>query len=333
MYGGSFDPLHKGHVNNIIKAASMCKRLFIVISYAKGRELLPLSSVFRSIYQLTSHLENVSVLTLEDSAASKLAYNDHCWNDGAQKIKEKIEQKIDVVFCGSDYQGKKIFERLYPESEIYYFDRSIIPISSTEIRRNPLAFWDYLAPTVKAFFTKRVLIIGSESTGKSTLTQNLALLYNTNFVEEVGRETCALAGGENFMNFEDLVTNLLRQKDKEMKALMNANRILFLDTDALTTKFYANFLLLDETEKTKCNALADAIADLHRFDLILFLEPSVAFIQDGTRNEKIESNREFFSNQIKELFIEKNIEFVSIDGNYSERFEKARALIESRFGI
>ena len=32
MYGGSFNPLHLGHVNNIIKAASICKELYIIIS-------------------------------------------------------------------------------------------------------------------------------------------------------------------------------------------------------------------------------------------------------------------------------------------------------------
>ena len=38
MYGGSFDPLHIGHINNIVRAAAMCEELYIVISWAVGRE-------------------------------------------------------------------------------------------------------------------------------------------------------------------------------------------------------------------------------------------------------------------------------------------------------
>ena len=32
MYGGSFNPLHLGHVNDIIQAANQCKKLYIVLS-------------------------------------------------------------------------------------------------------------------------------------------------------------------------------------------------------------------------------------------------------------------------------------------------------------
>ena len=38
MYGGSFDPLHVGHIHDIIKAASMCEELYVMISWCEGRE-------------------------------------------------------------------------------------------------------------------------------------------------------------------------------------------------------------------------------------------------------------------------------------------------------
>ena len=37
MYGGSFNPLHIGHVRCIIRAANMCERLIIVISNGRKR--------------------------------------------------------------------------------------------------------------------------------------------------------------------------------------------------------------------------------------------------------------------------------------------------------
>lgn len=61
-------------------------------------------------------------------------------------------------------------------------------MSSTELRADIYGHWDWLPNVVKPYYVKKVLIIGGESTGKSTLTVNLANYYNTNYLEEVGRD-------------------------------------------------------------------------------------------------------------------------------------------------
>lgn len=159
------------------------------------------------------------------------------------------------------------------------------------------------------------------------------MAYNTNFVREIGRETCDFAGGEEYMDVQDLYENILRQKTEEIQAAYHSNRILFVDTDALTTKFYSRFLLNDREEIRKCGALADAVTEIHRFDLILFLEPTVDFVQDGTRNEVIAADRETYSRQLKSLFDEKKISYHSLSGDYLERFNMAKELIDTCFGI
>ena len=158
-------------------------------------------------------------------------------------------------------------------------------------------------PIVASFFAfvevcvKKVLLIGGESTGKSTLAQNLALYYNTNFLPEIGRDVCDYAGGiEELMIEEDFHEILIRHKGKELEAVKSSNRLLFVDTDALITKFFSHFLLTDPESLKRHDNLADAIAAINRFDLILFLEPTVAFVQDGTRNERLLEDREGFSN-------------------------------------
>ena len=113
-----------------------------------------------------------------------------------------------------------------------------------------------------------------------------------------------------------------------------ANRILFVDTDAITTMFYSYFLLGNDKENLdKCVVLAKAVNDICAWDLVLFLEPDVDFVQDGTRSEEIESDREKYSNQIKELLNSAGIKYYSITGDYLERFDKSKKLIEEQLGI
>lgn len=336
MYGGSFDPLHIGHIHDIIKAASMCEELYVVISWCEGRESVRKELRYRWILNSTRHLPNVKIILIEDKAVSKEEYNtDYYWEKGAKDIKEAIGKKLDAVFCGSDYLGSNRFESLYrPESEIVYFDRSEVPISSSEIRFDAMQQWEYIPPVAKSFYTKRILIVGGESTGKSTLVQNLALAYNTNFVEEIGRVTCDYAGGEQYMISDDLIENLLKQKIFVDEAAKLSNRLLFVDTDALTTKFYIDFLLdAASDESIKAHNLADAIIVLNRWDLVLFLEPTVAFVQDGTRSKEIAADREKYSNQIKRLFEKSNIPLEVIDGEYIDRFTRAKEIIKERFHV
>lgn len=329
MYGGSFDPLHLGHISDIIKAASVCKELYIVISWCDGRESTSKEMRYRWILNCTRHLPNVKILLIEDKAVSKEDYNtDYYWEKGAQDIKDAIGKPIDAVFCGSDYFGTNRFESLYcPESEVIYFDREEVPISSTEIRTWASAHWDYIPDVCKDYYACKVLVVGGESTGKSTLVQNLALAYNTNFVAEYGRVTSDYAGGEDFMIAEDLYENLLRQRLNILDAAKKSNRILFVDTDAITTLFYSRFLLSDLKQIEICEKLATAISDITQWDLVLFLEPDVAFVQDGTRNETIHKDREKYSQQIKQALTQSNVQYHCISGDYLERFEKAKKLI------
>lgn len=336
MYGGSFDPLHVGHIHDIIRASAMCRELYVVISWCHGRESVSKEIRYRWILNSIKHLDNVRILLVEDKAVSKEEYNTNFyWEKGAQDIKNLIGKPIDIVFCGTDYLGTNRFESLYcPESVVHYFDRTEVPISSTDIRTWALKNWDYIPEVCREYYAQKVLIVGGESTGKSTLVQNLALAYNTKYVSEVGRDTCEYAGGEQFMIADDLYENILRQKINVLDMAKNVNRILFVDTDAITTMFYSYFLLGEDKENLeKCVNLAKAVNDICRWDLVLFLEPDVDFVQDGTRSEEIQSDREKYSNQIKKLLDQAGVNYHSVNGTYLERFDKVKKLIEEKLQL
>lgn len=324
MYGGSFNPLHLGHVRCIIEAANQCDKLVIVISEGLNRKEVDIRVRYRWIYQLTKHLHHVRIFVLQDKARTKEEYTKEYWLEDATKVKQFAGKKIDAVFCGSDYNEDSFWAICYPDAEHIYFERDAM--SSTIIREDVMAYWDWLPSVVKPFYTKKVLLIGGESTGKSTLTINLANYYNTNYLEEVGREISERSGTDLLMLPEDFLDILLIHKVKEREALLSSNRVLFEDTDCLITKFYIQFL--EGKEKDQNEALADVIAEINHYDLVLFLEPDVKFVQDGDRSPVIAANRVTYSNQIKKLYQQNNIKFEVISGDYQERFLKAVSLVD-----
>ena len=324
MYGGSFNPLHLSHVRCIIEAANRCKKLIVVLSYGERRDEIDVRVRYRWLYQLTKHIGNVKLFIIRDTAMKKADYTEEYWQADADKVKTFAGEPIDVVFCGSDYDENSFWSRCYPEAELIISPRG--GISSTAIRKDPLAHWDWLPNIVRPYYVKRVLLVGGESTGKSTLTINLANYYNTNYLEEVGRDISERSGTDRMMLSEDFTDILLQHKVREIEAVKHSNRILFEDTDCLITLFYLHFL--EGQNKEKNGALAETIAQMNTYDLILFLEPDVDFVQDGDRSPVIAANRNGYSEQIKELYHTHGFTFDSIRGDYQARFEQAVSLVE-----
>jgi nicotinamide riboside kinase len=80
---------------------------------------------------------------------------------------------------------------------------------------------------------ERVVFVGAESTGKSTLAEYLARVYGTVAVPEIGRFIWEAKGGK--LDADDYVEIAVRHRAAEDDALRQAHRYLFVDTNALTT--------------------------------------------------------------------------------------------------
>ncbi|MGG1658195.1 multifunctional transcriptional regulator/nicotinamide-nucleotide adenylyltransferase/ribosylnicotinamide kinase NadR [Brevibacillus sp. NRS-1366] len=325
--GGKFLPLHQGHVYAITQAACRCDELYVVLSHSPQRDRklcqeagireLPYEVRLRWLSTLVKDMENVHVLAVEDQADSDEAYD---WGDGAADIKRQIAKKIDLVFS-SEAAYEPIFRRLYPDAEHVIIDaaRSHVPISATQIRTEGVfRHWEHIPACVRPDFVKKVVIVGTESCGKSTLTRYLAKIYNTVFVEEYGRTMCEEIGGcETIMTKEYFPYIAYGHKMKEFEALRQANKLLFIDTEAIVTQFYSE-LYADQSF-----AVLDQMANEQEYDLWLFMEPDVAWVEDGLRVHGEERVRWANHEKLKQMIDDRNIAYVTIAGTYQERLTKA----------
>lgn len=120
--------------------------------------------------------------------------------------------------------------------------RKTVPVSGTRIRANPLLYLDHLEPCVRAWFIKRVVLVGAESTGKTTLAQQLADHFQTVWVPEYGREhweekVSGLTSSEASPRWssEEFIHIAQEQQRREDLAARQSNRILVCDTNAFAT--------------------------------------------------------------------------------------------------
>lgn len=331
MYGGCFDPLHKGHLSVIYKAASECRELFVVLSWSKNRDSVCWRTRYGWLSQAVSHLKNVRIVTLEDECASKAEYDtDEHWKSGAERVKAAVGKQIDAVYCSNEYDRPgNPYAKFYPDAKMEFVDRFLVPCSSTEIRKDPYANWEYLPDFVKPAYVRRVLVVGNESTGKTTLVRTLAKLFCTECVLEYGREVCEKRGGEDGMTEADFVRIIAGHRARIEDAAERANRVLFVDTDAFTTAHYAS-MNGDVPADSPIFDEKTLKAMSGRWDLVLFLESDVPYVHDGVRidSRNGDKTRQELTGALRSRYEKAGFRLITVNGTYSERLSKAVAETE-----
>lgn len=325
FYGGKFFPIHMGHVNTMIRASTMVDELHIIVSHDEAYEeklcavsgiIKPIPAVVRARWwkQLTKDMPHVKVHTVYEEQTGAL----EDWEKGAEGIRAAIGKPIDVVFS-SEESYTEFFTKLYPKATHIVIDpdRAYYNISATEIRNEgPFKHWDMLPEVVRPYFNKKVVVVGTESCGKSTLVKNLANLYNTRYVEEYGRSFYERLGDEETMA-EDYMQIAFEQKFHEKNQLERANKVLFIDTEAIVTQYYSD-LYLDEHDP-----VVDAIAKAQNYDLWIFLEPDVKWVGDGFRQHGDQTARQFNNEYLKKMLKAKGVNFETIEGDFDNRLQDA----------
>ena len=166
---------------------------------------------------------------------------------------------------------------------------------------------------------KKVVIIGPESTGKSTLCQQLAQYYQTAWSPEYDRQHLLKFGKE--YTYEDLLTIAKGQLAMEyagtFAALDKQRPVLFIDTDMYVMKVWCEFVF------GKCHKfILDEIIE-RKYDLYLLCNTDLPWVKDELREYPDLDTRNKLFSIYKDLMINQSVPWVEIGGNNEERVEMA----------
>lgn len=321
---GKFMPLHEGHLHLLRFARASCDRLTILVCSLPTE---PIPGRIRYDWVRES-IPDAIVIHHDDLIPQEPSEHPNFWNIWKDSIEKHCpEHDFDALFGSEDY-GWKMADTLGISYIPVNRDRSLVPISGTEIRTNPMKYWEYIPAVARPYFVKRVRIAGPESAGKSTLTIQLAKQFHTRYVDEYGRsileEYMAHKGYKpSEVHYED-IANIGRGQLANEEALARiANRVLFCDTDARTTVFWSMYFF------GRVPGWIAEEAETHRYDLTLLLSPDVPWDPDnGQRVMPNIAERQRVFQEWKDSLDKHHEPYVILSGTWDERWKIAVAAVE-----
>jgi len=323
---GKFMPLHKGHIHLLRFAANSSEQLTILVCSLPDD---PIPGALR--YQwVRAMFPNARVLHLDTPIPQEPSEHPDFWNIWRTTIKCLVPEPIDTVYASESY-GWQLATELGATFAPVDTKRIAVPTSGTTIRNNPYQNWDYLPDAVKAHFVKRVVVLGAESVGKSTLVQKLAVHFKTVGVEEYARpmlDQMVAAGvrapGE--FRYDDLASIARGQIALEDSLAHNANQVMVCDTDALTTLTWSDHYF------DKHEPWLYQIAQDRSYDLTLLLVPEgTTHVQDGTRVMTDGSIRADFTARLMTNLKLAGRSYQTLTGSHEQRFAQSVQAIEALF--
>jgi NadR type nicotinamide-nucleotide adenylyltransferase len=265
---GKFYPPHRGHKHLIDTALSQSERVTVFVCDEDGQTI---PAALRAAWLREIHPRaDVRVIR------SSLAHDDSAgW---ARATIEWLGGAPDAVFTSEAY-GDAYAAHMGSAHVCVDAERGVVPISGTMIRSNPLQHLDDLEPCVRAYYVKRVVVIGAESTGTTTLSIALAEHYKTTWVPEFGRfYTEARRPRGELWRSDEFTFIAVEQARMEDAMARLANTVLICDTDPFATAIWHERYLGHPSPAVQ------AVAAARRYDLYILTNTDIPFVQDGIRD-------------------------------------------------
>ena len=367
---GGYCPMHQGHLDLIMRAKKENDLCYVIVcgydNEPRADEIgLTLNRRYSLVKQMFKDDEQIKVFKVNDTelgideSMSESNWNIwlRCVEDQVEKFEETIEDKLYGITEYTWYVGEQSYvdslkKRVYDKQKvntfgiidnIVYVERSKNPISATLIRENSIKYWNKIALPFRQYFSTNILITGTASEGKSTLTRDIATYFGLPYSEEYGRTYMEYYGKDDtdltVTDFQQFLIEQRRDTQKKIESAGNSG-IVISDTDNLVTLMYAkayvddpNIDLTEEDYKT-LETLAWNIKRGIQWDKIFLLPPKNKFVDDGCRYMKQSTMDERTKNYNILVQLLKDFGWWDkvqvINGDFLENFNTVKEYIESK---
>lgn len=313
---GKYLPFHKGHQALIDFALTKSDYLYVVVCASKS-EKIPASvraNWIRATYPAHSNLEVIE-FTYDESELPNTSVASREVSEVWSHLFSKLLPKIDTVITSEPY-GEFVAEYMNVTHLPFDPQRAAVPISATQIRGSICDHWDFLPDAVKRHYQRKMVFLGTECTGKTSLSEAISQQINASWVSEVGRDIVADSN-----DFSPTQLWLIAEKHAEniQQACAELKPFVFIDTDIHITQSYSKFEF-GEYQDFPAEWYAS-----HAADFYVYLAKDLPFFQDGTRLD--EKDRNQLDECHRETLRDFGIEFVEISGTWKERLQKLNRFV------
>lgn len=271
---GKFYPFHNGHKAMIDFAKNQCSKLYVIVC-ASDKESI--SSYIRASWIRDEYAgkDNIDVIEF-DYLESDLPNSSNACTDISRvwaNVFKQILPKVDYLITSEPY-GDYVANYLGIKHILFDDSRSIVNVSATLIRNDMLRCWNHLPRSVKLYFQKTISILGTESTGKTSIVSALSKEHYITPAYETGREI--IEDSKDF-SYSQLYEVAAKHAQRIKLAKQSLSPVVVIDTDAYITMSYAEFVFKKPLD------LGDNILSQSDVDLAFYLNRENSYIQDGTR--------------------------------------------------
>jgi len=307
---GKFAPLHKGHQLLIERSLAECGETFVLVYDAPEVTRVPIgirANWIRRLYPTAYVIEGPGAPGATGRTAEVMKMQE-------DYIRSMLPKPI-TDFFSSEWYGEHVSMALGARDVRVDETRSAVPVSGTKIRTDAWANRAWVAPLVYRDLVQPVVLLGAESTGKSTLAEMLAKEFSTVWVPELGRDYWIRHKRHDGTLGSEQLTELAQlHLASEEKARGDARRLLFVDTDARITRQYARWYHEGEVA-AELNALAEAARA--RYPLAVLCSDDIAYVQDGTRVG--DGRRRIAQDELRDELTASGVHWIEARGTIRER--------------
>ncbi|UTF51799.1 AAA family ATPase [Desulfomicrobium sp. ZS1] len=306
---GKFAPLHKGHQFLIEHALAETDYLIVIVYDSPEVTTIPLpvrAGWIRKLYPSVEVIEAWDGPTIVgDTPEIRKLHEDFLLSILAGR-------KVTHFFC-SEFYGAHVSKALGAMDCRVDEGRVAIPISATTIRNALFENRHFVVPEVYRDLITKVVFLGAPSTGKTTLAESSAHNMGTVWMPEYGREYWEKHQQDRRLTLRQLLEIAQTHIQREDEKTLEANRVLFIDTDATTTWNFS--IQYHGKADPRLTQLADST--LSRYDLFFLCDDDMPY--DDTWDRSGSADRTIFQKQIRADLIRRRIPFFTLRGTLEER--------------